>query len=235
LRSFLAGRLATLRGADGPSWGEEELYDRENRSLNRIEPGSCTVAEQFLFFTRHLRGRDRLEGNIYRCAGLAVVAHNLEPDDLGASTLFLGGEQRQVRITCRHLESKLVPEDPLVLAIIQERKRFLLYLATSAIFNQGWYRQLWPFPEGALLVGAAVSKPGRLSGWERGGGHAPGHAGGRPRPFYRLAPAGSVYFFEAPEWRPEQFSSMYRQFHCGESLSEKYPAAGLGIALIGAW
>lgn len=229
VRQYLAGNLRIL--GNGNYRKEEELFGRENRSGNRIEPEAWTVAEQYLFFTQHLRLKDELTGNFYRTAGLAVVAPNLEPDDLRSETLFLGGEKRRARISCQALAGKLVPEDSGVLEAISNEKRFLLYLATPAIFHKGWYREPWPFGDGVRLVAAAVNKPGRLSGWERGGRHA----GGKPRPFYRLVPSGSVYFFEAKDWSFEQFQEMYQRFHCGESLSEVYPAAGLGIALVGIW
>jgi len=226
LQQYLAGGMRRL----GHSYQEKHFYVRESRAGNRIEPSSWTTAEAFLFFTEHLRFRDALSGSVYRQAGMAVVATNLTPDDLGAASLFLGGERRQVGIRSETLVGKLIPEDPNILATIVDKKRFFIYLATPAIFSQGWRRN-WPFEAGAELVAAAVPKPIRLSGWNRGERHADGN----PRPFFRLAPAGSVYFFEALEWEAGQFQSLYTRFHCQESLSEKYASAGLGVALVGAW
>lgn len=226
IRQYLAGSLRSLGG----SRAESRFYLRESRAGNRVAPESWCTAEAYLFFTEHLRFQEELSGNVYRRAGLAVVANTLEPADLGDGCLFVGGERRQAVLGCEDLTGKLIAEDPQVLQTIQEKKRFLLYLATPAIFSQGWQRP-WPFPAGVQLVGAAVGKPLRLSGWSRG----QHHAGGRPRPFYRAVPAGSVYFFEAPNWSPDQFQEMYTTFHCHQSLSEQYASAGLGVALVGVW
>ncbi|MGQ9921644.1 MAG: type III-B CRISPR module-associated Cmr3 family protein, partial [Desulfobacca sp.] len=226
MQQYLAGTLQLLR----KSRPESHFYLRESRAGNRIAPESWSTAEDYLFFTEHLRFQDALSGNVYRRAGLAVVANTLEPADIGTGCLYVGGERRQAVLDCEVLAGKLIPEDAQVLATIQARRRFLVYLATPAIFSQGWQRP-WPFPPGAKLVGAAVGKPLRLSGWSRG----EHHAGGRPRPFFRAIPAGSVYFFTAPEWEAEQFQALYTRFHCQESLSEHYASAGLGVALVGVW
>lgn len=225
IQQYLAGSLRSL----GQRLEERQFYLRESRAGNRIAPESWCTAEAYLFFTEHLRFREALSGNVYRRAGLAVVANTLEPADIGAGCLYVGGERRQAFLNWEVLPGKLIPEDPQVLTAIQERRRFLIYLATPSIFSQGWLRP-WPFT-GAQLVGAAVGKPLGLSGWSRG----EHHAGGRPRPFYRAVPAGSVYFFDAPVWQPEQFQELYSRFHCQESLSERYASAGLGVALIGVW
>jgi hypothetical protein len=84
---------------------------------------------------------------------------------------------------------------------------------------------------GAEFVGAAVNKPQYISGWQRDGKGT----GGIPRHIKRLAPAGSVYFFKADKWDNLQFEKLYKKYHFGESLSEEYPDAGFGIALIGVW
>lgn len=228
LASFLRGDLTTWLTSRRQE--QDRFFQGETRSGNHIPSGSWTVGEGFLFFTRHLRFQDQVAGSVYQGAGLALIAQQLTPDDLGEEILYLGGEQRRARLHCWEQADKLVPEDVRVLQAIKERKRFFFYLATPAFFHCGWQRHSWPLPEGAVLVAAAINKPKGLSGWDRDGDHA----GGRPRPFYRLAPAGSVYFFEAPDWTEENFQTMYQTWHCGCSLSERYPA-GLGVTLVGAW
>ena len=58
---------------------------------------------------------------------------------------------------------------------------------------------------------------------------------GSPRPLKKLAPAGSVYFFKAERWDVSKFERFYRDCHLGKSVSEEYPDAGFGIAMIGVW
>lgn len=229
LNQFLDGRLNTMAG--GNAREESDFFLRENRTGNHVDRSSRTVTEGYLFATQHLRFKDALAGNRYAKAGLAVTIEGPEAGDLQDGIVFLGGERRRARLSCLALNDRLIPRSSHVIESISQKKRFFIYLATPAVFRNGWHRIPWPFDQNAVLVGAAVNKPARLSGWQRGGTGA----GGRPRSFYRAAPAGSVYFFEAPSWTKDQFRAMYDRFHCSESVSEVYPAAGFGVALIGTW
>jgi CRISPR-associated protein Cmr3 len=76
-----------------------------------------------------------------------------------------------------------------------EKNKFRLYLATPAIFKNGWYPNLSLFNVNANLVAANVPKPKVIGGFRmqsttRG---KKGH-----KSMYRVVPAGSIYIYEIP-------------------------------------
>lgn len=125
-------------------------------------------------------------------------------------------------------------------------KRFKLYLLTPAIFCQGWLPDgvdgsdfTWQAASGvtAKLVAAAVGKPDDVGGWDL--------VHNSPRPLYRAAPAGSVYFFEAAEdFTKESAAALLQQLHFqsimrpqanSDSFSGFCRDAGFGLAAVGVW
>lgn len=73
-------------------------------------------------------------------------------------------------------------------ARIERERRFRLLLLTPGLFSNGWQ------PEGvpAKLVAASVARAETVSGWDL----AANEQGGAPKRARRVAPAGSVYWFE---------------------------------------
>lgn len=91
----------------------------------------------------------------------------------------LGGDGRAARV------SPVTAELPITdWARIEREGRFRLILTTPGIFAAGWQ------PEGIPgdLVAASVSRAETLSGWDL--------LTGKPKPAQRIAPTGSVYWFE---------------------------------------
>jgi CRISPR type III-B/RAMP module-associated protein Cmr3 len=185
INTFLKGDLRLIQRGD--YYEEEDFFLREDRNGVHIDPVSRTVVEGYLFGTQHLRFKDSLHGNRYAKAGVVVLAHNLEADDFEDCCVFLGGERRQASVKVLGERDNLMPEDADVLNRIVERKRFFFYLACPAVFNKGWCRIPWPLEDGACMVGAAVRKPGKLTGWSRGSSRTGWEY---PRKLHRTAPAG---------------------------------------------
>lgn len=85
--------------------------------------------------------------------------------------------------------------------------RFKLVLTTPGIFPEGWKlpgldaSNMWHLPGGATarLVSAAVPRAETISGWDLAARKPDGsrYPNGAPKPAQRVAPTGSVYWFEA--------------------------------------
>jgi CRISPR-associated protein Cmr3 len=109
-----------------------------------------------------------------------------------------------------------------------------MMLATPAIFSKGWLPG-W-IDEASLtgivpgtnlltrLVSAVVGRWTAVSGWNHAGKHG-------PKPLRRMAPEGSVYFFErlggSVEWEKLWLRSV-----CDD---ERNRNDGFGVTLWGAW
>ncbi len=130
---------------------------------------------------------------------------------ISGSLMRLGGEGKSV--------SKERTEKP----DVQEPKPspktgdfFKLYLATPAIFKEGWR----PAPEtvpGARLVAAVVGKPLHIGGFDM--------KIKKPKPMQRAVPAGSVYYYQGE-------SEELRRLH-HYSISDYGEKQGYGLYYIG--
>ncbi|NMG83440.1 MAG: type III-B CRISPR module-associated protein Cmr3 [Methanosarcinales archaeon] len=205
---------------------EEEFFVREDRYGHVLSNDSLTVKEGYLYTTTHLRFKDKLEHKTHIKTGFTLIAEGIDETDIPDKTIALGGERRRAMVSISRKDD-FIPNQPEVLKKIQSTKKFFIYLATPAIFRNGWYRDFSLEFDGAVMVGAAVNKPLYISGWES--------YIGKPRPIKKAVPAGSVYFFKAESWKSEQFEEFYKKYHFKESLSDEYPSAGFGIGLIGSW
>lgn len=91
----------------------------------------------------------------------------------------LGGDGRAARVSqC----AACLPEPDW--ERIEREGRFRLLLTTPGIFADGWQ----PAGVPATLVSASVRRPETISGWDL--------LTGKPKGAQRVAPAGSVYWFE---------------------------------------
>lgn len=209
----------------------EEFFIKEIKYGHAISRDSQTVEKGYLYTSTHIRFRDELEFKNYDETGFIIVVDGILEKDLQDNIIYLGGERREAIITINDLrKGKLIPEQPEVVQKIQASKRFFIYLATPAIFKNGWYIDLPSEFKGAELVGAAVNKPEFISGWKINE-----NMKGEPRSIKKAAPAGSVYFFESKSWNDQKFEELYKKYNFNESLSDDYPSAGFGIGLIGSW
>ena len=167
--------------------------------------------------------------------------------------LKLGGEGRAARYTCLPDNE---PQDWLSLlngkdkkdikAKVVKNKFFKLYLATPALFAQGWLPdfidpQTLTIKQDSLLaqrqfdvrlVSAAVGKPLSIGGWDL--------ARQRPKPMYKAVPGGSVYFFEC---LAGDMAELFELFHGSMVLQQasslddlaQLAAIGYGFTLVGTW
>jgi CRISPR-associated protein Cmr3 len=210
--------------------GIETIYQNERRFGHKLDSASLTVDEGFLYGVEHMRFKEEAYELQYHKAGLIVFVkgEQIKESTFMNEITIIGGEKRMARIDVK----KNFNMDDIKDEICSKfDKRFLIYLATPAIFAEGFKKNIWfnGF-KGDSLVGAAVNKPYYISGWKRDS-----VSKGYPRPIRKVVPAGSVYFFEAKDWDKNTFSSFYETYNFNESFSDEYPSAGFGIGLIGIW
>lgn len=102
-----------------------------------------------------------------------------------------------------------------------KEKQFKLYLATPALFKNGWRPNLEEkFGIKANLIAAAIGKPQHIGGFDM--------VKRKAKPMLKAAPAGSVFYFET-----EESSEMIIEKLQGASISDFLPEQGFGIAYIG--
>jgi CRISPR-associated protein Cmr3 len=203
---------------------EEAFSCEEVRCGIGINPETFSTKDGMFFITPKMRVK---QGKVFsvqvRFASEDARARleNIISKNSGA---FFGGERGRVKISLRKNEPVIAKPDPTALA---EKGRFLLYLCTPSIFTEGWKPAHWPDCfSGAKLVGVALHKPTRISGWMQGQG---------PRRLFHATPGGSVYYFETEGWDKDRFIALIDQYHFNKSISDYYPCAGFGIACIGTW
>ena len=141
----------------------------------------------------------------------------------------LGGERRIVFWRQAKVELPACPAE--VRQQIVKQRRGRLVLATPALFERG-FLPTWVLnhPSGVKLriVAAAVPRPAHISGWD--------YKKKMPKPTRRLAPAGSVYFFEitdGDEQAIEQFIASVWLTPISDGEQERRD--GFGVALLGTW
>jgi len=212
---------------------EDDFFTKEDRYGHTLDASSNTVAESLLYSAKHLRFKDKLQHKDILKAKLMVIVDGVTKSDIPDGITAIGGEGRMASIVTEEKpdKDKFVAENNYVLDKIKQNKRFLLYFLTPTVFQKGWHRD-WPAEfTGSIMVGACVNKPAFISGWQKSGKGSAGN----PRTLLKTVPAGSVYFFKAKGWDETRFEDLYSKYHCAESLSDFYPCAGFGTALIGTW
>lgn len=182
-----------------------------------------------------------------RCS-LAVEATGVEiPDGV---VVKVGGEGKTGDIHCMDTVLDIPPAPELF-----KEKYFKLYFATPAIFAKGWLpswinekdlRGSFAFKGRHVcvrLLGAAVGRPVAVGGfgYEKA---SIGEKKGYPRKMRYAVPAGSVYFFELLDGRPEDVErlfhkkclSEYREgfdFEYNNWNRMRYCDRGFGYCLVG--
>lgn len=160
-------------------------------------------------------------------AELALVVQTDAP--LRTSLGAVGGERR---LGAWESTESTLPDCPeAVRRAIQQTRRGRLILATPAHFTQG-FLPTWvcEHPSGVKLriVGAAVGRPVHVSGWD--------YKKQKPKPTRRLAPAGSVYFFEIEEGDDAALDRFINEVWLRPiSDDEQDRRDGFGVALLGTW
>lgn len=198
-----------------------------------IQAATGTAEEGALFQTEglvfaHAPTRDDYPG-LEEVQEFALVlqtdAQNLQP---GIDTL--GGERRLVSWEKASISLPSCPDEVREAILTTHRGR--LVLATPAVFEKGflptWIMAEHPSGVKLRIVGAAVGRPEHVSGWDY-----EKHA---PKATRRLAPAGSVYFFEIEEGDEEAVKRFIEEvWFAPISDAEQDRRDGFGIALLGAW
>ncbi|WP_373553992.1 type III-B CRISPR module-associated protein Cmr3 [Haliscomenobacter sp.] len=103
---------------------------------------------------------------------------------------------------------------------------FKIYLATPAIFKQGWRPETLLDTYGLELLTAALDRPIHIGGWDMDEK--------RPKPMLQCVPAGSVYYVKAKDAAAANWAA--QAIH-GKSISDNlnqtdYQAQGFGIAYV---
>lgn len=101
-----------------------------------------------------------------------------------------------------------------------KEKQFKLYLATPALFKNGWRPNLGKFGIKANLIAAAIGKPQYVGGFDM--------VKRKAKPMLKAVPAGSVFYFETED-SPEMIIEKLQ----GVSVSDFLPEQGFGIAYTG--
>lgn len=197
LRAYLAGRLPDPKDLVHSS----ELWKSDPRVGVGLDPGKRSAYERRLFTAEAVTMARR------------ILPHDSERFDVGflmgvagcevprEGMLRVGGDGRAMAI--RALDGYAFPE-PNYEAIAQAR-RCRMILASPGIFADGWLPTgvervdgEWRFElygVRARLVAACVPRAEWISGWDL--------ARERPKPARRVAPAGSVYWFDELEASPQ--------------------------------
>lgn len=168
---------------------------------------------------RNDRTKTSDEGMLYR-AGMKRMhqlsfAIGYSGIDIFGKLMKLGGEGKSVSLSLLEQEPCVRKPDNL------SEKFFKLYLATPAIFREGWRPSLEKIP-GARLIAAVVGKPLSIGGFDMKpkNGNRP-----RPKPMRRAVPAGSVYYYLGSS---EEIEALH-----GTSISDYAAEQGYGIVYIG--
>ncbi len=230
LRAWLNGeKLAKdhlLRGG--------ELWQFDHRLGIALNGAQRTVAKGMLYTTQTVALNRRDGRNQGRDVGFLVGvdgADGLLPE---TGLLRFGGDGRGATL-------QTVPKKDLLPVpdwrCIEQDCRFRLVLATPGLFADGWRLpgldadNHWHGPNGctARLVAAAVNRADTVSGWDL--------AKWQPKPAQRIAPVGSVYWFDDFQGKTEALGKLAAE---GFWVMSDYPersrrAEGFNNLLIAAW
>jgi len=197
-----------------------------------IQAGTSTAEEGALFQTgglafAHAPVHDKFPALVKAEEFALLVQTDADPFKEGVDTL--GGERRMVAWEKTTVSLPICPRE--VREAILTTRQGRLVLATPAAFEKG-FLPTWvcSHPSGVKLriVGVAVGRPVHVSGWD--------YEKGAPKPTRRLAPAGSVYFFEIAEGDEAAVDRFIDEvWFAPVSDVEQDRRDGFGIALLGTW
>ncbi|MBX6351585.1 MAG: hypothetical protein IRZ11_08790, partial [Clostridia bacterium] len=168
----------------------------------RIDPGTQTAEEHFLYAHDQVETLARAPGVVYEWALAVEVEAPGEPP----ARIRLGSDGRLAAV--EPVERDLYrPPDELLRAFDEVKPRGLRLVAvTPLVFSGGWLPdglaeeggrfagEILPGAGPFILRAAVVGRPLPVSGWDM--------AAGGPKMTIRAVPQGSVYFFERADGRP---------------------------------
>ena len=154
--------------------------------------------------------------------GFVVDVHGI--DRLPKSALIkLGGEGKSFTYeeTSQKPDPLLTSDRSSIRDVIDKSKKFKLYLATHAIFDDGWLPKCL---HGDIeLITAAVGNYVTIGGWDV--------ANGNPKKAYRAVPARSVYYFRLIN--DANVDAILDCLHY-KNIGDQRTQEGFGLAYVGA-
>ncbi len=211
----------------------------EYRTHVAIDPGKSTAKDAHLFETAGLdfsQIRDEKKGGWDSEQFALLTSFHCGEDELQNDYRTIGGEARLGYI--EKAKEDLWPTCPKDLtAVLSKAKGIRLYLATPAIFTNGWLpgfinpeTLVGKFPESELqlkLRAAAIPRWEAGTSWDM----TKSKGGKGMRTAQRMAPAGSVYWFEIQGDSPaEPLRKSWLK-----SISDHREKDGFGLVLPGVW
>lgn len=235
----LGDLAAVLRGEASlrtvQAFATHELVVEERRFGHRRSPGGV-VEDGALFSRIGQRGRESFRAGHWRTSGFAGLLGGFDGTDVpkhlraivqpgSEHVVRLGGDGRTAIVRFSDATAFLKPLIDLgtnTIDGLQSGTRIQIYLATPAVFKDGWHPTL--HDHGLRLIAAAVGRPQIIAGWDA--------AKGQPKPVRRAVSAGSVYIAEVEN--VDDARRFVANAHLG-SISHDDPLYGLGLCLIGLW
>lgn len=203
----------------------DKLFERESRFGVQIDSYPKRPTEGNLYQIEFMRLRTDV--------GLLVEVNGINLNRSGL--LQLGGESRAARY--HTITTNLDLSTAGRLSIGNQPLHFKLYLATPAIFKQGWlpdniklqangdYTGSWRGVD-VKLIAAALSRAQPIGGRDIS-------QKDKQRILQRAVPAGSVYFFEVTD-AGKQEADVMNAFD-GKCVSDADAQIGFGLCYIGGW
>lgn len=196
-----------------------------------LEKSGFIIDEPKVGITRSHKTLTAAEGMLYRInmkrfsnSGLGFVVDVDGIDKLPKSGLIkLGGEGKgfTYRMTSQKTDPISANDHSTIRDIVRGSGKFKLYLATHAIFKEGWCPT--ELHKDIELITAAVGNYVTVGGWDV--------AHGRPKATYRAVPAGSVYYFRViNDAKTDTILDCLHYKNIGDQRTQE----GFGLAYVGA-
>ncbi len=210
LADYLAGRLPESGGTPESRFrAAEPLLPEQRVGLAREDRSARTG---FLYQATHLRPGENW-------AFLAEITTAEGWDARPSSHVPFGGRGRLTDVGAADMSWPEAPSDI--------GGRVLVYLATPAIWPDGWRL---PVPAGAILVAAAAGGP------EPAATVKPGTQWASSRALRWAVPAGAVYLLEfADAGAGREWARTWHGRAYGRPAEDQLRTAGFGVVLTGAW
>ncbi|MFZ1640080.1 MAG: type III-B CRISPR module-associated Cmr3 family protein [Candidatus Contendobacter sp.] len=211
-----------------------ELWQFDHRLGIALNDAQRTVAKGMLYTAQTVALNRRDGRNQGQDVGFLVGVDGASGLVPKSGLLRFGGDGRGAALQAVASENLLPAPD---WRRIERDRRFRLVLATPGLFADGWRlpgldaNNRWQGPDGctARLVAAAVNRADTVSGWDL--------AKWQPKPALRIAPVGSVYWFEDFQGKAETLGKLAADgfWTMGDYPDPSRRAEGFNNPLIAAW
>ena len=213
----------------------KDYLKNRKKEFNFLKHNELYLQEPKIGIAREPETLTSKEGHLYRIPMIRLnkkVSFVLEIDDLSDKYPFpeegifqLGGEGRGVRY---EIVEKSILNSLKNLEFKFENNLFKIYLATPAIFENGWFPK-WIKDDYSgeykglriKLIACAIGRPLFIGGWDM--------AKNSPKSMQKAVPPGSVYYFEVVEGSIEKIKE---NFHF-KNISDVSPEEGFGLSIVG--